>query len=450
MGILDWSRNVMMNWLFPELKAGHNADKIELARDYRTGMQRPQIRIKPMQADDNVIINLCGLVADRAVSALFGKGFEISYPGEGDSSTPGKYLEAQLDANNQEVLFHRIALYGVEGGTCYIKFVPGVDYTRLIAVDPAWVTMETDPDDYEKVILYTIAYKTGSGDNEVARRQVIKYNPETGGWIVEDYKADAASHGKFYLVASNDWPLGFPPILHWQNLPASGAYGTPDLTGDVIQLQDRINFLASNINRIIRYHAHPLRYISGSGNFERISLGPDEIVKMGSGDSVQQLEMQSDLASSLRYLEMLRQALMDTTRTVDISSMADKLGSLTNFGLRVLYRDALAKIETKRELYGDAIIEMLRRLLIIGGISDAQATAYVSDIQIVWPEVLDADEREQVAALQTDINLGILSKQTAAQLRGYDWDTEKERLAEEAAAGDNVGAAILRAFNQGQ
>jgi len=450
MGFLDWSRDKMISWLFPELRPGRDAQKVELARAYRTGAQRPQIKIKPMQADDNVIINLCGLIADRSVSALFGKGFEINYPGEGDESALGVYLETQLDANNQEVLFHRLGLYGVEGGTCYIKFVPDADYIRLIAIDPAWVTLETDPEDFERVTVYVIAYKVGTGDGEIARKQIIKINPDTGGWIIQDWQADMNSHGKFYLVRQVDWQFDFAPILYWQNLPSNEVYGQADLTPDVIQLQDRINFLASNINRIIRYHAHPMRYMTGGANADKLTLGPDEILRLGTGDTLQQLEMQSDLAGSLRFLELLRQSIMDTTRTVDISSMTDRVGALTNFGLRVLWRDALSKIETKRELYGDAIIEMLRRLLIIGGINETTATAYVSGISIVWPDVLDADEREQVAALKTDVELGILSKQTAAQLRGYDWQVETERLKEEAAASDNVGAAILRAFRQGQ
>ena len=56
---------------------------------------------------------------------------------------------------------------------------------------------------------------------------------------------------------------------------------------------------------------------------------------------IQNLEMQSDLNSSLNFIRYLRQALFDVSRAVDIDSMADKLGSLTNFGLRVLYQDAL-------------------------------------------------------------------------------------------------------------
>jgi len=52
--------------------------------------------------------------------------------------------------------------------------------------------------------------------------------------------------------------------------------------------------------------------------------------------------------------------------------------------------------------------------------------------------------------LKTDLEMGLASKQTASHMRGYDWEEEEERLADEAQAGDNVGAALLRAFGQGR
>jgi len=43
----------------------------------------------------------------------------------------------------------------------------------------------------------------------------------------------------------------------------------------------------------------------------------------------------------------LRQIIFDVTRNMDISSMKDKVGALTNFGLRILFFDALNKLATK-------------------------------------------------------------------------------------------------------
>ena len=44
----------------------------------------------------------------------------------------------------------------------------------------------------------------------------------------------------------------------------------------------------------------------------------------------------------------------------------------------------------------------------------------------------------------------LASRQTISSERGYVWEDEDELMQQEQASGDNVGAQILRAFNQGQ
>ncbi len=159
---------------------------------------------------------------------------------------------------------------------------------------------------------------------------------------------------------------------------------------------------------------------------------------------IQNLEMQSDLSSSLSFIRYLRQALFDVSRAVDIDSMADKLGSLTNFGLRVLYQDAISKLEEKRGLYAEAIVEINHRLLELAGAPDTDGG------EVVWPDVMPENELEVATAIKTDLELGLVSKQTAAGLRGYVWEDEEERMSDERVASDNVGAALLRAFGRGE
>ena len=60
------------------------------------------------------------------------------------------------------------------------------------------------------------------------------------------------------------------------------------------------------------------------------------------------------------------------------------------------------------------------------------------------------NEIELSQAIKTDLELGLVSKQTAAGLRGYTWADEEERMTGEKAANDNIGAALLRAFGQGE
>jgi len=108
-------------------------------------------------------------------------------------------------------------------------------------------------------------------------------------------------------------------------------------------------------------------------------------------------------------------------RTVDIDSVADKLGGMTNFGLRVLYQDSINKVKTKQKLYGDAILEINRRLLIINGMDPDPG-------KIIWQDLLPVNGVEFSNELQMDIEMGILSKQTASGFKEYEWEQEKKRI----------------------
>jgi hypothetical protein len=70
-------------------------------------------------------------------------------------------------------------------------------------------------------------------------------------------------------------------MIHWQNLPNPvDVYGVPDVTTDVIELQDRANFVASNISKLIRLYAHPATLRAQPGRNLKHRLGPDEMPKL--------------------------------------------------------------------------------------------------------------------------------------------------------------------------
>jgi hypothetical protein len=231
--------------------------------------------------------------------------------------------------------------------------------------------------------------------------------------------------------------------LHWQNLPEAGdCYGQSDVE-DIVELQDRLNFVASNISKIIRYHSHPKTWGRGFNATGKASWGPDEMVTLqGENAQIANLEMQSDLASSRAFYSDLRQALFDISRTVDISSIKDRVGALTNFGLRVLYTDALDKLDTKRELFGEAMLELERRVLILNGMSGDPG-------KINWGDPLPIDQTEADQSDGFELDQGLASKETISTRRGYDFVQEQERIVAEKSNEDNVGNMILKAFNQG-
>jgi hypothetical protein len=121
--------------------------------------------------------------------------------------------------------------------------------------------------------------------------------------------------------------------------------------------------------------------------------------------------------------------------------MSDKLGALTNFGLKVLYQDAIAKNATKQALYGEVLEELFRRLLILNNMPEEHGI-------IVWPDVLPVNDTEEMTALKTELELGLVSKETVSTERGRDFEQEKEKMASEKSQGDNIGEMILQNFNR--
>jgi hypothetical protein len=169
---------------------------------------------------------------------------------------------------------------------------------------------------------------------------------------------------------------------------------------------------------------------------------------------VYNLEMGSDLASSRAFANDLRQSIFDISREVDISSMGDKLGALTNFGLHVLYTDALDKNDTKRSLYGDALLELNRRLLVIAGWE--MMDSYPGYIQ--WGEAMISNVLEDMQADQLALGMGVIDKETITRKYedryGVDYEQIQANMAEESnranAQNADIGAQILRNFSQGQ
>ena len=423
--------------------------------NYWAGAHRPQLRVKELQANDNIALNLSGLVVNRGVAMLMGNGVTFDFAGDANK----EYTLAAWDANHGDILRYKLAQNGGVYGTCYVKILPdaiegedGKVYPRMVALDPLWMTVETDPEDSARVIEYQMRFVISMNGQETVRKEVTLPNFDANGnavsWLIENWYSNHSTHNQWTKLTEDIlWDYPFPPIIHWQNMPLSdGVYGRSDI-GEIIDLQDRINFVGSNISKIIRYHAHPKTWGRNTGGGgEKQSWGADEMVIFkGDNAAIANLEMQSDLASSMEYMRELRQTLMDVSQTVDLTSISDKVGSLTNFGLRVLFFDALAKLKMKQEIYGEAFEEINYRLQVIGGLPNPERG------ECVWPDPLPVNEAEQNLKDQFELENKIASVETISNRRGYVWADEQERIqGEQVALGDNVGAQILRAFNTGR
>ena len=466
MAFLDNLKQNLRNWLLTDDEFNTAKQKrllaYELYQAYYDGAQKQQLKTGQGQADDNVTLNFSKLVVDRSVAMLLGGGIYFDMPDASDENAGEdegenqQYIDALWSANKQDIFLHKSAMSASIRGTGAIKIIPdtyeidGTMYPRLISIDTRFLDIQTLPDDYETVEAYIIGYKRRTDDGkEYGYKEVTERVRDDDGQFLDMWRIreliTAPGGTKWEEISSQEWNYEFPPIIHWQNLPdPHSVYGESDMSG-IIGLQDRINFVASNISKIIRFHAHPKTWAAGAGTIDKVAWGADDMVTFTSSDArIGNLEMQNDLQSSAQFLEALRQALFDISRTTDISSMADRIGQLTNFGLRVLYADSLAKLETKRDIFGEALIQLNHRMLVLAGIEPDDGGA------IVWPEILPENEQEAATSDGFDLANGLASKRTISGKRGYDYAEEQARIMSEKEQEETLGALLLQAFNNGQ
>lgn len=411
--------------------------------DYYEGRQPLPLVIKPGQRDDNIILNLYKYIVNKGVAFLFGK--EVGFDLEEGKDTEAEQFLSQVWADNKKMaLLQDVATNGAVCGHCYIEIVPLAENKfRLINQDPAYVRPQWDPHDIEKRLWYKIQYTSiGEDGKPLETKRLIEYDAASNTWLITiTEKRNSAP--AWQPVSETVWPYPFPPIVDWKNLPAPNQFfGKRDI--DNVAPQNGVNFVASNLQRIIRYHGHPKTWAKGFTAEQGVMIGPDDMIIIPSADGeVHNLEMQSELTPTLTWFDKLTDWFLRISHVANLDPNEVSTGGLSGFTLKILNWDALDQTNVKRLLYGDALGEINRRLLVLGGYPEQRTTLH-------WQSPLPENKKEVAEELEKERNLGVVSKETMAGDLDRDWAQEQERLQAEATASTSIGAELLRAFSGGQ
>lgn len=434
------------------------------ARKYRKGSQKKAVTVKQGQTDDNLIVNFIGLVVDRANSLLFGKGVEFDLPGDGETPE-SEYINKVWQVNKKHELLIDTSDYGATNGTpCWqirpnAIFDDGALYPEILCIDPLFLTVKTDPENYRQIAKYIVEYQIRTADNEppkLRRREFIPIKSRESiegveidivvSWRIDSYIQTQG--GTMKLESSEPWDYEFAPLLHFKNLPNAGSpYGTPDITEDVQWMQDAINRVATSTNKAIRLTAFQRLWGKFMKGADKVSMGMDNILSVDNKDAeLNAIDAGSNFDGMIQFQQELTQAMFAIARSADPSTVKDKVGQLTNFGLRILYKDALDKLDTKRQLYGEALKELNRRLLALNDMKPDPG-------EIVWQEPLPQNESELVSGYTFDLNNQLASRETIQVKRGYDPEDEAERIEadkqQDIKDAENIGGTMLTNFNKG-
>lgn len=391
------------------------------------------------RGQDNVKVNFVRPIVDKGVAMLFGQ--EPIFELDEMTTTPTEiWLEQCWRANHKMLTLQKMAINGGVCGHVFVKITQpqrGERYPRVINLSPEYVTVATEPDDIERVTLYLIEYPAHAEDGTwVTIRQRIEQDGAR--WHILDQRA--RGNGRFETISDVEWPYPWPPIIACQNLPSPNEYyGVSDVEEDVIRLNGSLMFVLSNMARIVRHHAHPKTWSKGVAASE-IRTGVDDMIVLHSPEAeLHNLEMQSDLSSSLALYERLKEALHEMSRTPEVAmGKMNNIGTLSGVALQILYRPLTEKTEAKRRTYGEMLVELNRRLLALGGYSEEQW------VTIHWPELLPSDPLQERQVALIDQQLGVSADTLLSQL-GYDAAQEAQKREVEDRA---LGESALTAWEQ--
>jgi hypothetical protein len=411
--------------------------------DYYRGHHRRPLVVKANQADDNIILNYSRRVVDKGVAFLFGPDLTFEVGDEGEESAADEWLARCWGP--EETRRRTLLDLSVNGGVTGTPFLrlyaperPG-ELPRLASLNPTLMDIITHDDDMDDVVAYHMVWKSGKGSEAMWKRHRMD-RQANGTWLISEEVHSRG--GVWQLAQETPWPWTFAPVFWCQNLPhPNEVWGISDL--EEADINDGINWVASNINRILRYHAHPKTVGIG---FMPEAIQNTSVDGMWSinvpGANVFNLEMQSDLASAYQMLMALKEAYAKTTGVPDLDPDKVNVGALSGFALRILYGDLLDKTRVKRVTYGAMLNAVNAALLEMGGFDGSMP------VRCVWGEPLPGNEAEEVAALSADRKNGG-SLTTYLERRGYDPERELERLAAEREAQTTVSETMLRGFELG-
>ena len=385
------------------------------------------------EIDDNIKVNYARLIVDAGVANLFGSQVMVNAPADAGDQVQ-EAIDEMATNNNAPLFWQKMGVSGAIGGTSYYRLmVREDDQIRWVSLDPSTVEMEWDEQDYETVTGYIITFIPNAGVSSIARRHLIQRAGDD--WVILEQEA---TDDDWRTVNEEIWPYTFPPVGHIQNLPSPHeVYGIADLEPDVLDLCDGINRVVSNINRIVRLYAHPRTWGKMIGDALNMDANPGAVIRLEHPDaSLQNLEMRSDLASSIDLYRRLVSALHETTRIPEVATgKLDSAGQLSSLALRILYAPLLQKVESKRRTYGHGIKEMYRRALEIMGYEGVT-------VQVVWPDILPVDPEAMRRAALIDSQLGVSRATLLGQL-GYDPELEEQNVSEETVnAADQFNAGL--------
>lgn len=427
-----------------------NQDATEIARielqtlalRYFEGYADDPLKTEAGQPDDNYKPNFAKFIVRTHAALMYGNGLKIEIgDDEADTTAEEEYLESVWPAKCRALDLLKLEMNGAIFGHCWAKIRMSAGVPRLTILDPQQMTVEYDPQDYERVLLYRQQYTT---EDEAG---ITTYREDTErvepGWVITEYVSRGDSDKWRETGVQVVWPYEFAPIFECQYLPKPCEfYGDADLDRSTISAIHYIHRIKSLICRIERLHAFPRTVAKNIRPQDLVARadGVTFLLSAGKETDLYNLEMQSDLTAARETERVWTEELYDLVGLPGVTrGKGADLGADSGVALKVLYGPAEHRVNSKRILRGLLIENVVRALLEIGK-KDAKAK-----IEIHWPDIIPGNEKAKLESALLKKNLGV-SQNTLLLELGYDPDHEKTQRETDTA---EMGNQLLTAFDRG-
>lgn len=409
------------------------------------------------EPNPNVLINRCGPAADTDVSWLFGESVAITLkkaPKQAQQYVDQVWGVSSDDSSDDDkmALLQELATNGAVTGHAWLKIVwdeMQMEYPQLAVLDSTQVRVICDPHNIKLAICYLIEYQMPDPaspdgalgtyrqviamvdpDGDVARDASAAADEDTT-WLISEYFKPAKAAQFLPQGKPVVWPYHWPPIDGCPHMvQANRYYGRPRLTPDVIHVNEAICTVASNINKIGMRHGHPILYTIKQGSNQRtLRHEPGTIMEVSS--DVKAVEAHGDLANLMSFEQDLRADFDEETHVPAQAFGRQKdipRTPVSGVAIRLGYGPLIADITKEKRTYGALIRRVTTHLL---ELKDASWANY--PVTLGWVDPLPADDLQQAQVVQAYVGMGVMSKETAADKGGLDWDVEQERMQDEQA-----------------
>lgn len=382
---------------------------------YYMGQQKAHFKDK----SDNVIINLCSQMTDDTVSFAIPDTPKVKVQ-DADTTDADEYLNEVWEFAGGAVLLQEIMKLGAIAGHvhCRIDPNPDGDFPRVLPIEADKIITFWDADDKSRVLWHEQYWTVGRVDY---RQDFVNRG---SAWDMLVYKK-AGSKWELDEEQSEVWEHEFGPIVDWQHLPNKREYyGLSEYRNK--GLNDFVNSTASDVKKILEIHASPKTIGIG---MEASAVVPTQIENFWAvpdkDANIYNLEMQSDLVSSMNFLQFLIQSYFNENRVVMLPIDLNMFRSVTNYGVEMIFKRQSAKTDTLHRTYGNGVITISQTILAITG---QDATIQMS---VEWGDSLPKDRIQQIQYIQTLLGLGLISQETAAARLGLNWEDEQRKIQDE-------------------